>query len=141
MKYTVAALVLALLGAFGYGWLARGQSGDEGQPLWLTYDSLAQTQAPTLVTAHLSGVEGEELRLWLDQRFLDAAQIERIQPEPAESTLADGRVVYRFAAEPGTREATVHFHYTPTRAGKLAARIGIVDGHSADATTVMTALM
>lgn len=124
----VLLLVLALLGVFGYGVLAQGQSGEKGEPLWLTYDSLAQMQAPTVVTAHIAQVNGEEVEIWIDDQFLDAAKIDRIQPEPAESTFDNGRIVYRFPAEKDVREAAIYFRYTPTKAGTIESRIGIVGG-------------
>lgn len=124
----VLLVVLALLGAFGYGWLAKGQVGEEGEPLWLTYDSLAQIQTPTVLTAHVARIEGDELELWVDSKFLEAAHIDRIQPEPAESTFDNGRIRYRFSAQEGVGEAAVYFRYTPTKAGTIESRIGIIGG-------------
>ena len=133
IPFMILIVVLALLGGFGYGYLGQGKAGDETDAVWLSYDRLAQAQAPTELTAHITRIEGDKVQLWIGSDFLSQVTIDRIQPEPAESKLEHDRVVFEYPVAANAKSVEIAIHYTPNEPGTLDARIGLVDQASQQA--------
>ena len=125
----MALVILAgLAGLFGSGPL--GEATASSGSLQVDYPRFARKRlsAQVELTVGAAGIRDGRVALWLDRAFLDRVEVERVVPEP-ESVAADGgRVVYRFAVEPGAGEASIRFTVEPGSPGRWAWRAGLVDG-------------
>ncbi|ABG03678.1 hypothetical protein Rxyl_0708 [Rubrobacter xylanophilus DSM 9941] len=114
----MAALALAaLLGLFGGGPLA-GASAGGGEVSVPEYERFVRFGSPTTLRVRLEPpAGGGEVRLWVEQGYLEGVRLQRITPEPAGAEAARGGVLYTFRASGGP--AVVTFDLEPDRAGLL----------------------
>jgi len=86
-------------------------------------------QAPEELEIHASGRHASDgrLRLWIDQGWLGAVEVRRIEPEPERTESQPGRLIYVFnAAANGT--AAIHLQFEADEWGAVPARLGLVGG-------------
>jgi hypothetical protein len=123
-------LLAAALGLFGRGPLSRATAGQEGGPLWVTYERLDRYQAPTEleIIAGPNTAQGEELRLTLNQEFLDRIEIDGIEPEPDSVEAAGKEQVYVFKVADPSLPTVVHISYQFTRPGSALIELGLEEG-------------
>ena len=127
----VMALVLlaGLLGLFGTGPLSRTRS-DPLAPLWAEYDRFGRRAGSEEIRVYLKpvGDRADHATFWVDRRFLDSVQVERIAPEPATSRLDGDRVIFEFDRRPpasASRTEAVSIRYRPESWGVLPVRLGV----------------
>ena len=122
--------VAAVLGLFGTGPLSTAMAGGAGDALRVEYERFDRLASPTTLRVQVGAGAADQgqVRVWIDQAYLDRVQIERIEPEPAETEAGPGRTVYTFAVEDPERPIAVTFHLTHQSIGRPNARIGLVDG-------------
>ncbi len=121
-------VVAALSGLFGVGPLSRGEVGDEAGPLAIRYPRFGRLGASTPLEFRFRPGPSGEARIWLDVDFLDAIQIEGIEPEPVRVEAAEGRSAYVFRAISPGRPTRATFHLRPDRIGPISARASLDDG-------------
>jgi hypothetical protein len=123
-------LVAAILGFLGPGLLTKKTAGKRNGPLWLEYYAFARYQAPMKLAVQVSpeAVTEKEVRLWLDRQYVEAIQIEHVDPEPESVAIAGERFVYTFKASDLRQNAKIMFHLEPNRFGKAHVRLGLLDG-------------
>jgi hypothetical protein len=116
-----ALLVLALLGAFGDGWLARTSRHSADSTVSVRYDRVARLESPAEI--EISAVpEGDgTLDLTVDQALLAATSLSDLQPLPREIVALPGGQRLSYRAE-GATPVALRFRITPHRLGRLRAR-------------------
>jgi|SRR5688572_27516626 len=123
-------LIAAVLGFFGPGLLTKKTAGQRGGPLWLEYSRYERHAKPIKLLVNLSpaAARENEIRLWIDSRYVEANKIHRIDPEPDSVELEGERFVYTFKARDLSTTSKILFHVEPDELGSVAARIGLVNG-------------
>jgi hypothetical protein len=100
LGWTAWALVLigGMAGLLGNGYFSRKTSTAPDGSVTVVYDRFLHYHHPTQLEVTLTAAAGEQegVQLKLNQNLLDRVQIERIEPEPAETRLAEDGVVYTF---------------------------------------------
>jgi hypothetical protein len=124
-------LLLALLGVFGRGWLAKAERRSADGGLTLKYDRIQRTGTPSDLSVIFgpNAIRNGQVRLFVSESVINKLGAQRISPQPAKSTLGDGGVVYTFEAN--GRPATVVFALEPSGPGSFAYRVGLPDAGSA----------
>lgn len=124
-----AAVLAALLGLLGPGPASSARAGTPDGTLASEYSRFVRASAETRLSVSFGrgAVQGEEVRLWIDRRYLEQASIERVTPEPASVEVGGDRLVYVFSAAAG-ESGQVTFSLTPRAFGRWRARIGVEGG-------------
>jgi hypothetical protein len=123
-------LVAALLGLLGHGPLTREQAVDINSASWLEYNSVDHYQASSQLKLHVGpgAASGKQLRVSLNQAYLERIELERVMPEPASQELGEGRVFFVFdVAEPG-QPLDVAFQLAFTQFGRANAEVAVEGG-------------
>ncbi len=126
---TMAAIVLvALLGLFGTGPLSDA-SAEHGS-LRLDYGRFDRKRAPAVLRVDVAAGAAPEgqLRLWLDETYLDGIEIRSIVPEPESAEAGADRTVYVFRVGDASQPATISFEIEHAAFGRKTGRLGLVDG-------------
>jgi hypothetical protein len=125
-----AAILAGLLGLFGTGPLSRTFAVDPQSPLWLEYERFGRQMSAATLRLHLGpgASGGGRARVWLDEAYLDAVQIQRITPRPEREETGPGRTYFVFATTASDRPTVVTFHLQPARFGALTGQVGLDDG-------------
>ena len=123
-------LVAALAGLLGHGPLSRATAGEPGSRLWAEYHRFERHQAPTELRVHLGpgAGSGGELRVWVGRGYLDAIELERVDPEPVAVEAGADQHVFVFAMPDPGRPTSVLFRFQPDTYGSLRGRLGLPDG-------------
>jgi hypothetical protein len=124
----MALLVLAaLLGLFGTGPLASATAGNPAGPLWIEYERFNRLLAPATLRVHLGAgaARGGEARVWLDRRYLESVQLQRVTPQPDGVEAAPDRMVFVFRMAEPDQPTTITFSFKPERFGSLPGRAGL----------------
>ena len=132
MGWGVMALVIiaALLGLFAVGPLSWTTSTDPSGLLRVDYGRIQRQTAPASLKLDvgLAATADGAIELQADRTFLEAFDINSMQPEPAESIATAQGLRLRFRAEPGEGRATVHVQLIPQAIGLRRTRLGLA-GH------------
>lgn len=123
-------LMVGLLGVFGSGYLSHA-SATAGL-LTVEYDRFARQRAPTELTARIDPAalpsNSDQIAIWIDRDFLDAIDLDAIEPDPEASEIGVNRIVYRFAEADDAGPLEITASYQPASVGQTAIRLGLVDG-------------
>lgn len=132
VAWVLAALLLVAvaLGLAGDGPLSDASVSDEAGLLTVGYSRFARDTAPTTVRATLKAAspESDQVKLWIDDAFLQEYKLESIIPEPDSTTLAQDRLVFSFSIEQPGNEVEIVLELEPQRTGRLHLDLGLVDG-------------
>lgn len=124
----MAAMIAAgLLGLFGSGPLSRGSAGEPGAPLRVDYPRFGRYQSSENLEFRVDAGRSGEARIWIDRAYLDAVEIERIEPVPLRVEAGRDRLDYVFAIAAQDAPASVVFSLRPRRIGPLPAIVGLDD--------------
>lgn len=123
----VAVLVAALLGLLGGGGpLAHATARLDDGSLRLEYERFARREAATTLTFSLPVPRDPPgtVSIRLNRSFVEAAQLERVEPEPVRVVAGAGEIVYVVDAAEAARDGTVQIRVLarPTRAGTLSGQ-------------------
>jgi hypothetical protein len=67
----------------------------------------------------------EDVRVWVDNKYLESFRVERIEPEPERVELSADRVTYVFPLAERNKEVKIDFHMDPEGYGAHDARVGV----------------
>lgn len=126
-------ILLAALGLFGDGVLSNAQAGQPDGGFWLEYPRFERFEDEFRMKVHAGeGAAAErEIRIQLNQRYLDAIEVNHISPEPdSEIKDADG-VTYVFKTDRSSR-FTAHFYMLPRKVGPLSGTFRLQNGDRVD---------
>lgn len=129
-----ALLVLALLGVFGRnGPLSRTVVEGAAGPGQLTYERFVRRSAPSTIELQIAPTAaGTDLTVWVDRRFVEQVDLERVTPQPAQ-TITDGdRLMWTFEVNNPDEVLTVKIDFEPRSMGTLSGRLGTEDGEVFD---------
>ena len=121
-------VLAALIGLFGHGPLSRTTVGPNGG-LQLEYERFARLLTPTTLRFRTSSgaIQGDELRLWISNDYLQGIQIEHVSPMPQTVEAGPDGLVFVFRlTEPG-RPMTATFQARPERIGRISGHAALTD--------------
>jgi hypothetical protein len=102
-------LLADALGAFGRGWLARGERYTSDGSLRLRYERIERTGTPSnlIVDFGPSAVRDGKARLFASETIVKELGAQRIIPQPTLSEIGPGGVTYTFPANGSPATATI----------------------------------
>ena len=114
-------ILFAALGLFGDGVLSDAQAGQEGGGLWLEYPRFERFEDEFQMKVHAN--EGAaargEIRIQLNQNYLDGMEVNSISPEPDNQIKEADGITYVFKTN-GNSAFTAHFYMMPRKAGPVS---------------------
>lgn len=123
-------LLAALLGLLGGAGPLSDTTAGEGSPFEVQYERFTRHNNPTEITLRLQPrvVPGQEARLWVNAQYLEAIQIERIDPEPQAIEMSGELVTYIFSLSDSGAGGRVVLHILPQAIGRHDIRLGVEGG-------------
>lgn len=124
-------ILLAALGLFGDGILSDARAGQQGAGLWLEYPRFERFENEFQIKLHAdeAAEAGGEIRVRLDQSYLDLVEIDSISPEP-DSEIKDAEgITYVFKAS-AVPPFTAHFYMIPHKPGPLSGTFRLQNGET-----------
>ena len=106
-------LAAAVAGLLGPGPLSSRT--EAAGPLSIEYDRFTRYHSPATLKIDVARTGGGEVRIGLNRAFLDAVQLESVQPEPLRVELSPEGQTYIFAAPGLQGPASIYFHYQPDK--------------------------
>jgi hypothetical protein len=124
------SLILAadLAGILGRGPLAKArvQSPDGG--MTIQYERIERFSTPSILTIQVaqSAIHNDKFQLWISEDLVKALGNQRVIPQPTESVLQSGGILYTFSAT--EVPASVEFQLQPASAGVDHLRFRVPGG-------------
>jgi hypothetical protein len=130
-------LLLALLGAFGRGWLAHSKRTSSDSLFMLKYDRIQRTGTPSDLTLVFSpaAVRNGQIRLFVSESAISKLGARRISPQPQASTLGDGGITYSFPVH--GRPGNVVIALQPPGPGSFPLHVTLPDAGSSVTSNIV----
>ena len=127
-----AIIVAALAGVFGGGPVAHARAGTSDGRLSVRYERIARHGAPAPIRVHVvpAAAGDSAVAIWLDADYAQGLVMRGISPEPVESRLGDGRIIYRFQVADPSRAVDIVFQVDASRLWSRRGAVGLVAGDS-----------
>lgn len=121
MVLTLLAALLGLLGANGP--LSSTTRGQEGDPLWVSYNRFAHWTAPDRLSIHISpeALRENQVRLVVNGSFTQSYEIKNIVPQPDRVEGVHNRLIYQFSAQPSTQPLEITYYFDIQRMGVMTS--------------------
>lgn len=112
-----AVLVADALGAFGRGWLARGERHTADGTLRLQYERIERAGTPSNMVIKFgpSAIQNQKIHLFSSDTIVNELGAQRIIPQPTLSEIGPGGITYTFPATGSP--ATVSISLQPSYPG------------------------
>jgi hypothetical protein len=130
-------LVADALGAFGRGWLARGERHSADGTLSLRYERIERTGTSSnmIIDFGPSAVHDQKVRLFSSQSIVKELGAQRIIPEPTLSEIGPGGITYTFPVTGSP--ATASFSLQPSFPGIHHLELRVLGAEPIRATIVV----
>lgn len=124
------AVLLAFAGLFGGGFISKATAHQDGQPLTVDYERFGHRQSqfhPVKLTVTLQegAFHDGRARVYINRPYLEALQMQMINPMPDSQEPGPDRTVYVFSSQ-GSGRVTITLQ--ATKMGRQNAEIGLMDG-------------
>lgn len=130
--WLVALLVLiaAAVGLFGHGPISNAEASSESGDLYVEYERFARHQGRTKLDILIDPADkqAQEVRVWVNREYFDAAKTQTIIPEPDVFEAASDRVTMVFRRAPNTGPIRVTVELEMEKMGPVTAQIGVAGG-------------
>jgi hypothetical protein len=125
----VLVVMAALFGLLGPGLLSISATvGSEGVALSVEeYEQVLRYRKPTTLRLGMGAGAGEA-RVWLDRKYLEGFQVQKVTPEPDSVEAGPDRLTYVFDVAELSEPTSVTFDLQPQKTGLLKGRVGLDDG-------------
>jgi hypothetical protein len=125
----ILLILLAALGIFGNGMLSSAQAGQEQDALWVEYPRFERFEHEFKVTVHsnVSTSTETEIRILVDQRYLEGIKVNRISPAPDREIKEQNGIAYVFQAT-GNSPFSADFYMIARKAGSHSGRFELQSG-------------
>jgi hypothetical protein len=110
-------VILDLAGAFGRGYLANGHARTSDGSLDVHYERIQRFSTPSILRVEFGpgAIDKDKVRLWVSDSLVKALGTQRVIPQPSDSVLGNGGILYTF---PATRTPlSVEFALEPASLG------------------------
>ncbi len=110
-------VVLDLLGCFGRGPVAKATLDAPDGSMNVKFERIERYGTPSIITINFgkAAIHEGKVNLLISESMLEQLGNQRVVPQPADSQIGEGKVLYTFPAS--TYPATVLFSLQPTRIG------------------------
>jgi hypothetical protein len=105
------------LGVFGRGWFAKAERKTADGSMDVKYERIERFRTPSLLAVQFgpAAIHDGKIQLWASESLVKPLGAQRIIPEPVNSAIGDGGILYSFAAT--NNPAAVEFAMEPASAG------------------------
>ncbi len=112
-------IILALLGVFGRGYLAKAERRSADGSIDVRYDRVQRTGTPSMLAVSFGpeAIRDGKIQLFVTESMVKQLGAQRIIPAPLSTTLGAGGLTYVFPAN--TLPATVEFALQPDGPGSF----------------------
>jgi hypothetical protein len=133
----VLVLIADALGAFGRGWIARGERHTTDGTLRLQYERIERAGTPSnmLIMFGPSAVHDQKVRLFSSDAIVNELGAQRIIPQPTISEIGPGGITYTFRTSGSP--AAVSIALQPSYPGIHRFEIEVPGGEPIRATIVV----
>jgi hypothetical protein len=123
-------ILLAALGLFGDGILSNAKAGHEEGALWLEYPRFERFEDEFQLKVHANegAIAEGEIRIQLDQNYLDSVEVSSVSPEPDSELIDANGITYVYKTN-GSSPFTAHFYVIPRKAGPLSGTFQLQNGY------------
>ena len=110
-------LVLDLAGVFGRGPVADAERRSPHGDMHIKYERIARFGTPSVLVIEFakSAVQNQKIQLWTSDSLVKELGNQRVIPQPVESKLQDGGLLYTFAS--GNSADSAQFALEPQNVG------------------------
>lgn len=110
-------VIADVLGCFGRGFLAKAQVRAPDGSLDVQYERVERFSTPSILRAKfgVDAIHDGKVQLWVSNSLVKNLGNQRVIPQPAESVLDNGGILYTFPTKP--HADTVAFALEPTSPG------------------------
>lgn len=127
VAWTVLALFLlaSFIGAFGRGPLADAKAKSTDGTFEVKYERIQRFGTPSVVNVEFQPavIRNGQIQLWVSDALVKPLGNERVVPQPLQSTVGNGGILYVFPAT--TTPASIEFQTQPTALGKSQLEIRV----------------
>jgi hypothetical protein len=116
----VAAVLAGALGVFGFGPLSSSTAARDG--FEVTYDRFARNGAPLTLEITTTGTQ-----VWINEALIDAVQVDRVLPAPAQEQRSADGTTFTFDA-PAGEPIRMTFALTGDTVGLVRGQVGVSAG-------------
>ena len=124
LGFLYALIVMAAVGMFGDGLASK--SRDAAGDIHIEFERFYRHEARMEVRVTKTNATADILAITFPNTYLQHFRIESIQPEPAENSLTNGNVSYRFH---GRGSAHITFHLIPQKVGIIEGTMDVNGKH------------
>ena len=106
-----ALILLAdVLGVFGRGWLAKAEIKNPNTSMFVKYERVQRAMTPSVVSIQFlpAAVHNNNVQIYVSNSMVKDLGMSRIIPQPAQSTIGDGGILYTFPTQ-GREPLTIDF--------------------------------
>jgi hypothetical protein len=130
-------LVADALGAFGRGWLARGDRHTADGTLRLRYERIERTGTPSnlIIEFGPSALHDQKVHLFSSDTIVKELGAQRIIPQPTLSEIGPGGITYTFPATGSPATASIALQ--PSRPGIHSIQLQVPGAEPVRATIVV----
>jgi hypothetical protein len=128
--WVALTLVVALnaVGVLGQGLAASARAATPDGAMRVEYQRIARFSTPAVITVHFgaSAIRDGSIRLWASDNLLQSLGVQRLLPEPAETTLDGAGLLFTFASTP--QPNSLQFALEPRTVGVESLTLRIAGG-------------
>ncbi len=124
--YVFALLViLDLAGAFGRGPLAYAHAEPADASITIDYERIERFSTPSILTVNFdkATIHDGKVQLWVSESLVKKLGNQRVVPQPLESQVGDGGILYTFSAT--HIPASIEFALTPASPGTTELKMQV----------------
>ena len=116
----------AILGVFGNGPLSNASAGDS-DAFRVDYQRFVRLDSPEKISFNIGPRPDSSVTLWLDREWLRNHNVNSIVPEPRETSVDRGRVLYEFMLGP-SQPSKIEFDLETKGYGRIRGHAGLIGG-------------
>ncbi len=118
-------VILGLLGFFGRGHFAKGETAAKDGTIDVKYEKIERFGTPSLITVQFgpNATREGKVKLWAGKTLFKDLGAQRIAPQPLESVIGEDGFTYTFPAE--GKPESVQLALQPTSAGRSEIQLRV----------------
>jgi len=127
-------IVCDLLGMFGHGWLAKAKVRAPDGSLTIEYERIERANTPSTMTLHIgpNAIRDGHVKVFVSDSIVQSLGAQRVAPQPAESVIGQGGILYTFLTTTGPAEIQIQLQ--PVLPGPHSFRIQIPNSPAIEAS-------
>mgnify|MGYP001627304704 CR=1 FL=1 len=124
-------VVWAAIGGTGRGPISKRSVSDKSGNLVVEYQHYLRFNRPEPMRVLVKKTSiSDTLNLWIDRKFYDDVDVEKVYPQPIEMQLLADKTVFKFLAPEHEKTLLVTFVQKPSKPWSYKGQLGVIHGPS-----------